>query len=332
MCQYSATDGLPNDWHLVHLGSRATGGAGLVITEATAVEAIGRISPADTGIWNDGQTKAWSRIARFIDSHGAVPGIQLAHAGRKASTQVPWKGRDLVPPEQGGWQPAGASPIAFADNYATPLELTVDQIHAIHDRFVDSARRAVEAGFRVIEIHAAHGYLLHSFYSPLSNCRTDAYGGSFENRIRFTLEVANAVREAVPDALPVWTRISAADWVDDGWTIDDSVALAARLKDVGIDCIDTSTGGNALRAKIPVEPGYQVRFADQIRREAGIATAAVGLITGAKQAQAVIENGQADMVLIARQSLRDPNWPLHAARELGQADRAKPPVQYERAF
>jgi 2,4-dienoyl-CoA reductase-like NADH-dependent reductase (Old Yellow Enzyme family) len=332
MCQYSSTDGLPNDWHLTHLVSRAVGGAGLVITEAAAVEAIGRISAEDAGIWNDAQAAAWARITQQITAHGAVPGIQLAHAGRKASTEVPWVGHDYIPPDRGGWQPVGASAIPFAGNYATPTELTIEQIRAIRDRFVESALRAVDAGFKLIEVHAAHGYLLHSFYSPLANRRTDAYGGDFDNRVRFTLETASAVRNAVPDSLPVWVRISMTDWLEGGWTVDDSVQLARRLKDIGIDAIDCSSGGNALGAKIPVGSGYQVPAAARVRNEAGIATAAVGMITDAKQAQSIIAEGQSDMILIARQSLRDPYWPLNVARELGVKDACKPPIQYARSI
>jgi 2,4-dienoyl-CoA reductase-like NADH-dependent reductase (Old Yellow Enzyme family) len=332
MCQYSSTDGLPNAWHETHLVSRAVGGAGLIITEAAAVEPIGRISPSDAGIWNDEQAEAWSRITKQIASHGAVPGIQLAHAGRKASTDVPWQGRDFVPPERGGWQPVGASATKFADNYAMPAELSVERIEGIRDRFVESARRAVDAGFKLIEIHAAHGYLLHSFYSPLANHRTDSYGGDFDNRIRFTLETASAVRRAVPDALPVWVRISTTDWIEGGWSVEDSVELSRRLKDIGIDAVDCSSGGNALGAKIPVGPGYQVPAAARVRQEAGVATAAVGMITDATQAQSIVRDGQADLILIARQSLRDPYWPIHAARELGVPDACKPPIQYARGF
>lgn len=332
MCQYSADDGVPNDWHLVHLGARAVGGAGLVISEATAVEAIGRISPGDTGIWNDQQASAWSRINAFIAAHGAVPGIQLAHAGRKASTAAPWTGGGLLAPEQGGWQPVGASALPFSDRYATPLELSVAQIEALVDAFVRAARRAMDAGFKLIEIHAAHGYLMHSFYSPLSNHRTDQYGGSFDNRVRLTVDVARAVRNAIGDAVPLWTRLSTTDWTEGGWSVDDSVVLARRLKDVGVDTIDCSSGGNVPRAKIPIGPGYQVPAAARIRAEANVSTAAVGLITEPQQAQQIIASGQADFVLLARQSLRDPHWPAHAARALGQAKQVPPPKQYERAW
>ncbi|MGN6505409.1 MAG: NADH:flavin oxidoreductase/NADH oxidase [Tepidisphaeraceae bacterium] len=332
MCQYSAVDGLPTDWHLVHLGSRAVGGAGMVMTEATAVEPIGRISPGDTGLWNDPQQQAWSRIAGFIAQHGAVPGMQIAHAGRKASTAAPWLGGHYLTAEQGGWQPVGASPIRFSAHYGEPVALTIPQIKDIQDRFVATAGRAVQAGFKVIELHAAHGYLFHSFLSPLSNQRTDEYGGSFDNRVRILIETATAVRAAVPDELPLWTRLSCTDWVEGGWTIEDSIELAKRLKQVGVDLIDCSSGGNVPRAPIPSTPGYQVPFAAQIRSRADIATAAVGLITGAHQAAEVIDRGDADLVLVARQSLRDAYWPLHAAKELQAKEQTQPPLQYERAF
>ena len=332
MCQYSCVDGVPTDWHLVHLGSRAIGGAALVITEACAVEPTGRISPSDAGLWNDTQAEAWGRITRFISENGAVPGIQIAHAGRKASTKVPWEGHSGIKPEQGGWTPVGPSAINFRNDYIQPTAMTLEQIGQLRDRFVASARLAVRAGFRLIEIHAAHGYLLHNFYSPLSNTRTDAYGGSFENRVRLLIEIATAVRAAVPDELPVWTRLSCTDWVDGGWTIDESIELSRRLKAVGVDAIDCSTGGNVPKATIPVGLGYQVPFAARIRREADIATAAVGMITEAQQANDIVERGDADIVLIARQSLREAYFPLHAAGELGARDSLKPPVQYERAF
>lgn len=332
MCEYSATDGVPNDWHLVHLGSRAVGGAGLVICEATAVDPVGRISPADTGIWNDEQASAWARINAFISAQGAVPGIQLAHAGRKASTGEPWSGRGSVTPGQGGWQPVGASAIPFSEGYATPSELSIRQIADVVVAFDHAARRAVAAGFKLIEIHAAHGYLLHSFYSPLSNHRTDAFGGSFENRTRLVVEIARAVRRAIGDDLPLWVRLSTTDWTEGGWTVDDSVALSRLLKDAGVDTIDCSSGGNVPRAKIPVGPGYQVPAASRVRKEAGIATAAVGLITDPKQADDILREGHADFVLIARQSLRDPYWPAHAARTLQQSNRVPPPKQYARAW
>ncbi|MDB5324646.1 MAG: NADH:flavin oxidoreductase [Phycisphaerales bacterium] len=332
MCQYSCTDGVPTDWHLVHLGSRAVGGAGLVIAEASGVEAIGRISPGDAGIYSDAQAEAWSRITAFISGQGAVPGIQLAHAGRKASTQVPWEGHSGIPETQGGWRPIGPSAINFKDDYIEPLAMTLEQIGQMREKFVASAKLALAAGFKMLEIHAAHGYLLHNFYSPLSNQRTDAYGGSFDNRIRLLVEIATAIRSAIPDGVPLWTRVSCTDWVDDGWTIEESIELSRRLKALGVDCIDCSSGGNVPKAKIPSTPGYQVPFAARIRREANIATAAVGLITGIEQANQVVESGDAEFVLLARQSLRDPYFPLHAAAQLGVKEAIKPPIQYERAF
>ena len=332
MCQYSCVDGVPTDWHLVHLGSRAVGGAGLVIAEASGVEPIGRISPGDAGIWNATQAEAWARITAFISAHGAVPAIQLAHAGRKASTAVPWQGESGVPISQGGWTPIGPSALNFKDGYIEPAAMTLEQIGRTRDQFVASAKLAVDAGFEMIEVHAAHGYLLHNFYSPLSNRRTDAYGGSFDNRVRLTVEIATAVRDAVPERLPVWTRLSCTDWVEGGWTIDDSIELARRLKAAGIDCVDCSSGGNVPKAKIPVGPGYQVPLAARVRREAGVATAAVGMITTAEQAERILAAGDADFILQARESLRDPYFALHAARTLGEPDECKPPVQYERAF
>jgi 2,4-dienoyl-CoA reductase-like NADH-dependent reductase (Old Yellow Enzyme family) len=332
MCQYSAVDGVPNDWHFTHLTSRAVGGAGLVFTEATAVEPRGRISPADTGIWNDAQAQAWAHIAAFVNAHGAVAGIQLAHAGRKASTPPPWEKGRVVRPEDSGWTPVGPSAVAFDEHSPRPAELSGEAIAGVREAFVAAAKRAVAAGFKVIELHAAHGYLFHSFVSPLSNRRTDAYGGSFDNRVRIVVETAKAVRAAVPEALPLWARLSCTDWTEGGWTLDDSVELARRLKAVGVDVIDCSTGGNVPKAKIPVGPGYQVPFAERIRREAEIATAAVGMIDQAEQAAGVVRDGKADVVLIARQSLRDAYWPLHVAKTLGVGDRLRPPKQYGRAF
>jgi 2,4-dienoyl-CoA reductase-like NADH-dependent reductase (Old Yellow Enzyme family) len=331
MCQYSAVDGVPNDWHLVHLGALARGGAGLVFTEATAVTPEGRISPADTGLWNDAQQEAWSRIVDFLHDQGAVAGIQLAHAGRKASSHAPWEGRGGVPDEDGGWQPVAPSDVAFP-GLREPRALDTDEVAGVVDAFVAGARRALAAGFDVLELHAAHGYLLHEFLSPLSNRRTDAYGGSFENRARLLLEVVREVRAAVPASTPLVVRISATDWVEDGWTDDDSVRLAALLKDADVDLVDVSTGGNAL-ADIPVGPGYQVPFARRIRREAGIATGAVGMITEPKQAEDIIADGSADVVLLARELLRNPHWPLYAAHELGvqPGDGVDWPVQYQRA-
>ena len=328
MCQYSAIDGVPDDWHLVHLGSRAVGGAGLVFTEATAVCAEGRISPHDTGLWNDTQQAAWARIAAFIEAQGAVPGIQLAHAGRKGSTEVPWRGGKAL--ARGGWIPPAPSAVAFADDYPQPVALDADGIGRVIVDFAASARRAREAGFRVIEIHAAHGYLLHEFLSPLSNRRADGYGGSLENRARLLREVIAAVRAEWPAPHPLFVRVSATDWVAGGWDIDECVALARWLKVDGVDLIDTSSGGLAAEAKIPAAPGYQVPFAARIRREAGIATGAVGLITTARQAQRILDDGDADVIIMARELLRDPYVPRRAARELGVE--LKPPLQYLRAW
>jgi 2,4-dienoyl-CoA reductase-like NADH-dependent reductase (Old Yellow Enzyme family) len=330
MCQYSCEDGFANDWHLVHLGSRAIGGAGLIIAEASAVEGRGRISPWDLGIWKDEHIAPLEKISRFLKEHGAVPAIQLAHAGRKASTDVPWRGGNPVPPEGGGWQPVAPSPIPFANGYPMPLELSKAEIKVIVQAFASAAKRALKAGFEVIELHGAHGYLTHEFLSPLSNQRQDEYGGSLENRVRFPLEVIEAVRDVWPDNLPLFFRISATDWVSGGWTEDDSVQLARAAKSRGVDVIDCSSGGSAAQASIPSEPGYQVPFSEQIRREAGIMTAAVGLITEPRQAERIIENEQADLVLLAREFLREPYWPLKAARSLGVP--LSPAVQYQRAF
>jgi 2,4-dienoyl-CoA reductase-like NADH-dependent reductase (Old Yellow Enzyme family) len=315
MCQYSAVDGMPNDWHLVHLGSFARGGAGLVFTEATAVSPEGRISPSDTGIWNDRQAATWARIVDFVKGQGATVGMQLAHAGRKASTRPPFDGRGTVPAEEGGWESLGPSPVAFP-GLTAPREMTVADIDRVVEDFADGARRALTAGFEVLEIHGAHGYLLHEFLSPLSNHRHDEYGGSFENRTRLVLRVVEAVRAVVPASMPVLVRISATDWVEGGWDADESVALARLLRGAGVDLVDVSSGGNAL-ADIPVEPGYQVPFARRIRQEAEIATGAVGLITDAKQAEDILAEGAADAVLLARAMLRDPHWALNAAHELG---------------
>ncbi|MEP6667064.1 MAG: NADH:flavin oxidoreductase/NADH oxidase [Nocardioidaceae bacterium] len=329
MCEYSAVDGVPQDWHLVHLGALAQGGAGLVFTEATAVTAEGRISPADTGIWNDEQVNAWRRITDFIRSQETVPGIQLAHAGRKASTAAPWTGGGYVDPADGGWtETLAPSPIAFA-NLPAPGELTVEQIAGMVEAFGSATRRAVVAGFDVVEIHAAHGYLLHEFLSPLSNTRDDEYGGSLENRIHIVLEVVDAVRAVWPEDKPVLVRLSATDWVAGGWTGDDTVALAKHLGEHGVDLIDCSSGGSVPTASIPVGPGYQVPFAARVRREAGIPAGAVGMITEAEQAEKVIADGEADVVLLARALLRNPHWPLQAAHELGAEVRWPP--QYLRA-
>lgn len=328
MCQYSAVDGLPQDWHLVHLGQFASGGAGLVMTEATAVVPEGRISPQDTGIWSDEQVPAWRRIADFIHSQGAAAAMQLAHAGRKASTRRPWEGRGYVPPDDGGWQPVGPTTEPFGD-YAAPVALTDDEVAAIPRQFADAARRAVAAGFDAVELHFAHGYLVHQFYSPLSNTREGRYGGDFDGRVRLALEIADAVRAELGADRPLLVRISASDWADDGWTIDDSVRLAGLLAAHGVDLIDTSSGGNSATARIPLEPGYQVPFAARIRAEADIATGAVGLITDAGQAERIIDGGQADVVFLGRALLRDPHWVLRAGHAL-HAD-VDWPDQYLRA-
>ena len=329
MCQYSAVDGLPQAWHLPHLGALAVGGSSLVFTEATAVTPNGRISPADTGIWNDAQVAAWRPITDFIKSQDAVPGIQLAHAGRKASTAAPWLDQGYVPVSEGGWEDVVApSPLVFGD-YATPRAMTAAEISQTVTAFRDGALRALDAGFEVAEIHAAHGYLLHTFLSPLSNQRTDEYGGGFESRIRFPLEVVDAVRAVWPQDKPLVVRLSATDWTPGGWDADQTVELARRLADRGVDLVDCSSGGAALRADIPVAPGYQVPFAEKVRSETGVPTGAVGMITEPAQADAIIRNGQADVVLLARALLRNPHWPQHAAHELGAEVRW--PQQYERA-
>ena len=317
MCQYSAEEGVPADWHLVHLGSRAVGGAAVVLTEKTAVVPEGRITPGCTGIWNDAQARAWERIAAFVTAHGAAPGIQLGHAGRKASCAPPWMGGKPLSGAEGAWRTVAPSVLPFAAGHPEPHALTPEEIEALVPRFADAARRAAGAGFQVVEIHAAHGYLLHQFLSPLSNRREDAFGGSFENRTRFPLAVARAVREAFPASLPVFVRISATDWVDGGWDLPQSIAFARCLREAGVDLVDCSSGGAVADAKVPVAPGYQVPFAAAIRREAGIATGAVGLITEAEQAERIVAGGAADAVLLAREMLRDPYWPLHAARALG---------------
>lgn len=317
MCQYSSPDGFATDWHLVHLGSRAVGGAGLVITEAIAVTAEGRITPQDLGIYHDAHVDMLSRIVRFMKEQGSVTGTQLAHAGRKASTQRPWEGHSAVPPAEGGWEPVGPSDQPFSPTYAVPRPLTTDDVGGVVRAFKDAAVRALHAGFDLVEIHGAHGYLMHEFFSPLSNTRTDQYGGSFENRIRLCLEVVDAVRSVWPERLPVWLRISATDWVPGGWDAEQSVELARRVRDRGVDLIDVSTGGLDTRQQISAGPGFQVPFAERVKREAGIPTGAVGLITTPAQADAIVRSGQADCVLLARQLLRDPYWPMHAAQELG---------------
>ncbi|HLX97146.1 MAG TPA: NADH:flavin oxidoreductase/NADH oxidase [Roseiarcus sp.] len=317
MCQYSSIDGYANDWHLAHLGARAAGGAALVFTEAAAVTPQGRISPQDLGAWSERHFEPLERIARFIDSQGARAGIQLAHAGRKGSTYRPGDGRGAVPETAGGWRPVAPSAVAFSDSYAKPEELTVDGLKSLQTAFAIAAERAVAAGFSVIEIHAAHGYLIHEFLSPLSNRRADAYGGSFDNRTRFLRECVAAVRRALPERCPLFVRISSTDWVEGGWDVDQSVELARLLLALGVDVIDCSSGGNVEKADIPIGPGYQTPFAERIRREANIATAAVGMITAPAQADQIIRNDEADMVLLAREILRDPYWPLRAAQELG---------------
>ncbi|MBB3227146.1 2,4-dienoyl-CoA reductase-like NADH-dependent reductase (Old Yellow Enzyme family) [Luteibacter sp. Sphag1AF] len=330
MCQYCATDGVPDDWHLVHLGSRAVGGAGAVITEATAVSAEGRISPGDVGIWNDTQVAAWKRITDFVRAHGAVPGVQLAHAGRKASVHAPWLGGGPLSAEDGAWETVAPSAIAFDDTWHVPTALDDAGIAKIVADFRAGAVRALAAGFDLVEIHAAHGYLLHQFLSPLSNQRDDRYGGDLEGRSRLLREVVASVREVWPAHLPLWVRVSATDWTEDGWAPDDTVALARLLKPLGVDLIDTSTGGLVPRVRIPVAPGYQVPFAARIRAEADIPTGAVGLITEAIQANEILQKGQADVILLARENLRDPYFPRTAAKALGVTIEA--PKQYARAW
>ena len=329
MCQYSAEDGFSNDWHLVHLGSRAVGGAGAVIAEATAVSPEGRISINDIGIWKDEHITHLKKITEFIKSQGSVPGIQLAHAGRKAGFGAPWKTEKLLSAEEGGWQVVAPSRIAFSEQYALPLALDEEGIKKVRNDFISAAERAVKAGFGIIEIHAAHGYLMHQFLSPLSNKRTDSYGGSFENRIRLLCETADGVRRAIPAGTALFVRISCTDWAEGGWNPDESVKLAVILKELGVDLIDCSSGGLIPGVSIPLGPGYQVQFAERVRKEAKIMTSAVGLITSAVQANEIIEKGQADLVLLGRESLRKPYFPLHAAFELG-ADMPWPD-QYLRA-
>jgi len=331
MCQYSYSDGFSNDWQVVHLGTRAVGGAGLVIAEATAVEARGRITPFDVGIWRDEHIEPLRRVVKVIKENGAVPGIQIAHAGRKACVGQPWTGGK---PVQAGdslwWQVVGASPIAFSEEHQLPGELTGEEITAIRQRFVEGAERSLAAGFEWLEIHGAHGYLLQSFCSPLSNRRTDQYGGALENRVRFLLEVVRDVRRVWPERLPLTVRISGTEWVEDGWSVEDSVVLARLLKSEGVDLIDCSSAGNLAKAPVPTDPGYQVHIAEAVRRQVGISTAAVGLITKAQQAEEIISGGRADLVLLGREMLRNPYWAIHAARELGQP--APVPPQYLRAL
>jgi 2,4-dienoyl-CoA reductase-like NADH-dependent reductase (Old Yellow Enzyme family) len=328
---YSYSDGFSNDWQVVHLGARAVGDAGLIIAEATAIDPIGRITPYDVGIWSDAHIEPLSRVARVIKENGAVAGIQIAHAGRKAGSRRPWDiGKPHHSNELPSWQGVGPSPIAFNDEYAVPHELSVDEIHQIQDSFRAAAARAMSAGFEWLEIHAAHGYLLHSFYSPVSNHRGDEYGGNFENRIRFLLETVRKVCEVWDERLPLTVRISGTDWVDGGWSVEDSVQLARRLKAEGVDLIDCSSGGGVAQAKVPVGPGYQVPISKAVRHGADILTATVGLITTPEQADEIIRNGRADLVLLGREMLRDPYWALHAAQILKQP--APVPPQYLRAF
>jgi 2,4-dienoyl-CoA reductase-like NADH-dependent reductase (Old Yellow Enzyme family) len=329
MCQYSSEDGFANDWHLVHLGSRATGGASLVFTEATAVTPEGRISPEDLGFWKDEHIEFVARIVRFLKSQGTVPGMQLAHAGRKGSTQRPWEGSSKVSVADGGWVPLAPSAVAFSDHYPMPRALLRDEIHGIVDAFAAAARRALEAGFQVLEIHAAHGYLAHEFFSPLSNFREDEYGGSFENRTRIGREIVNAVRKEWPDNLPLFIRISATDWKEGGWDLEQSVELAKQLKPLGVDLIDCSSAGLAVDQKIIAGPGFQVPFSERIRRNANVLTGTVGLIETKEQVGEILAKGQADLVLMAREFLRDPYWPLRTARELKQ--KISWPAQYLRA-
>jgi 2,4-dienoyl-CoA reductase-like NADH-dependent reductase (Old Yellow Enzyme family) len=329
MCEYSSEDGFANDWHLVHLGSRAVGGAGLVFTEATAVSAVGRISPHDLGIWKDEHIEFLKRITAFIEKQGTVPGIQLAHAGRKASHHRPWEGGKALTKEEGAWQTIAPSAVPFKEEEPVPLAMSKRDIDQLKNDFRSAAIHAANAGFKIIEIHAAHGYLLNEFMSPLSNKRTDEYGGSFENRIRIVVELIDAIREVWDESLPLFIRISCNEWVEGGWTIRDSVRFAQAVKGKGIDLIDCSSGGNSPEQKIALAPMYQVPFAEKIKSESGVRTGAVGLITTAQQAEGILQNQQADLIVLARQLLRDPYFPLHAARELG-VDWPWP-SQYERA-
>jgi 2,4-dienoyl-CoA reductase-like NADH-dependent reductase (Old Yellow Enzyme family) len=330
MCEYSSVDGFASDWHLVHLGSRAVGGAAMVMTEAAAVLPEGRISPQDLGVWTDDHIPMLARIFRFIEEHGAVPAMQLAHAGRKASTAAPWNGGGALNESEQGWRPIFApSAIAFSPTSITPEPLSKSGIDRVVKAFADAARRAREAGAKIVEIHSAHGYLLHEFLSPLSNTRDDCYGGSFENRTRFLREVVQAVRGAWPASFPLFIRISATDWAEGGWTIEDSVCVAKQLQPLGVDLIDCSSGGAVPNVPIPAGPGFQVPFAEQIRKEAGIPTAAVGMITSPEQADHILRTGQADLVFLARELLRDPYWPLRAADQLHQD--GPWPKQYLRA-
>ena len=333
MCQYSSEDGMATDWHLVHLGSRAAGGAGLVIVEATAVSPEGRITPGDAGLWAEKHIEPLARINRFIKQHGAVPGIQLAHAGRKASAARPWEGGAHLDDNAGGWQTIAPSALAFGGELPkVPRAMTEADIERVKNGFVDTTKRALTAGYEWLELHSAHGYLSHEFLSPLSNHRTDRYGGAFENRIRFLIETTRAVRAVWPDKFPLMVRLSCTDWVPGGWDIEQSVELARKLKAEGVDLMDCSSGGNVPDAKIPVAPCFQTPFAERIRREAGIATAAVGFITKPEEADEIVRTGKADLVLLARELLRDPYWPARAARTLGHGDKLPVPVQYARAW
>lgn len=330
MCQYSATGGMPADWHLVHLGSRAAGGAALIIQEATGVSPESRISPDDLGIWNDEQGNAFRKITGFIKSQNCVPGIQLAHAGRKGSTYAPWKGEGYLNKENGGWKCYAPSPIAFSETYSMPGEMNLNDIEKVIDDFKNAARRSVNAGYEVIELHFAHGYLVHQFLSPLSNKRTDEYGGSFENRSRLAIEIVRESRCIVPEEFPLFVRLSCTDWTEGGWDIEESVKIVKLFREAGVDFIDCSSGGNVSNAKIPAAPGYQIPFAERIKKETGILTGGVGLITDANQANEIISGGKADMVLLGREMLRNPYWPLNAAIQLG----IKPeiPNQHKRAY
>lgn len=329
MCQYSAQDGMANDWHFVHYGSRAIGGPGMITVEATAVAPNGRISPADLGLWDDAQIEPLARITRLAKAQGCVIGVQLAHAGRKASVSLGWQAQRPLTASEGGWDVVGPSPLAFGEGYAQPRELDAAALAAVIGEFIAAARRARAAGFQTVQIHAAHGYLLHQFLSPLANQRTDSYGGSFENRTRLVREVVSAVRNEWPERLPLLIRLSATDWVDGGWSADQTVELCRVLKGLGVDLVDVSTGGLVPYAQIPVGPGFQTEFAERVRREAGIPTATVGLITAPAQADHIVRSGQADLVLLGREVLRNPYWPLEAAQALGQT--AAWPAQYLRA-
>ena len=330
MCMYSASEGVVSDWHIVHLGSRAIGGAGFIIQEATAVSPEGRISPEDCGIWNDKQMEAYACTTKFVKDNGAVIGIQLAHAGRKASSYAPFRGSGVVPKEKGGWDVIAPSAVKFSDDYYVPKAMTIDDINKLKENFINAAIRSAGAGFQFIELHFAHGYLVNEFLSPLSNIRTDEYGGSFDNRCRLAIEIVQGVRKVIPESMPLFVRLSITEWVDGGWNENDSVELAKRLKAEGVDLIDSSSGGNIAGAKIPVGAGYQVALSRKVKNEAGIMTAAVGLITSPQQADQIIRTGDADLILLGRELLRDPYWCLDAARILHQEVEWK--KQYLRAY